>query len=75
MNQTLNTAEVEVGIVGLGLMGSSIVASMLASGHKVIALAPVENELKEGLCRIRNSYCIAKNSDSCPNRLKNTLRN
>ncbi len=53
MNQTLNTAEVEVGIVGLGLMGSSIVASMLASGHKVIALAPVENELKEGLYRIR----------------------
>lgn len=35
----------EVGIVGLGFMGSSIAASLLAVGHKVIAISPVSGEL------------------------------
>lgn len=33
-----------VGVVGLGLMGSSIVLSLLASGHRVVALAPISGE-------------------------------
>ncbi|HZH54312.1 MAG TPA: 3-hydroxyacyl-CoA dehydrogenase NAD-binding domain-containing protein, partial [Sphingobacteriaceae bacterium] len=33
-----------VGVVGLGLMGTSIAVSLLASGHKVIALAPIPGE-------------------------------
>jgi 3-hydroxybutyryl-CoA dehydrogenase len=35
----------EVGVIGLGLMGSSIVAAMLMYGYKVIALAPLESDL------------------------------
>ncbi|RQP14559.1 MAG: 3-hydroxyacyl-CoA dehydrogenase family protein [Parapedobacter sp.] len=35
---------IQVGVVGLGLMGSSIVVSLLASGYPVIALAPVPGE-------------------------------
>lgn len=35
---------IQVGVVGLGLMGSSIVVSLLASGCTVIALAPVPGE-------------------------------
>src|SRR5690606_8500977 len=34
----------KVGVVGLGLMGSSIVVSLLAAGHQVIALAPIAGE-------------------------------
>lgn len=33
-----------VGVVGLGLMGSSIVVSLLAAGHRVVALAPIAGE-------------------------------
>lgn len=33
-----------VGVVGLGLMGSSIVVSLLLAGHRVVALAPVAGE-------------------------------
>lgn len=36
-----NPAEIEVGVVGIGLMGSSIIVSLLASGHKVKAIAPI----------------------------------
>jgi len=41
----MNTQEITVGIVGLGLMGSSIVTCMLIAGHPVIALAPQSNDL------------------------------
>lgn len=37
---------VQVAVVGLGLMGSSIVVSLLASGHQVVALAPIPGEKK-----------------------------
>jgi len=33
-----------VGVVGLGLMGSSIVVALLAAGHRVVALAPIAGE-------------------------------
>lgn len=33
-----------VGVVGLGLMGSSIAVALLASGHRVVALAPIAGE-------------------------------
>lgn len=35
---------IQIGVVGLGLMGSSIVVSLLASGYPVTALAPVPGE-------------------------------
>ncbi len=34
----------QIGVVGLGLMGSSIVVSLLAAGHRVVALAPIPGE-------------------------------
>lgn len=33
-----------VGVVGLGLMGRSIVVALLAAGHRVIAVAPIAGE-------------------------------
>jgi 3-hydroxybutyryl-CoA dehydrogenase len=42
-----NTNIKEVGVIGLGLMGSSIVAAMLMSGYKVIALAPLPADMEK----------------------------
>ncbi len=41
-----------VAVVGLGLMGSSIVVSLLASGHRVVALAPIPGEKETALTHI-----------------------
>lgn len=42
----------EVGVIGLGLMGSSIVAAMLINGYKVIAFGPMEADIEQGPSRI-----------------------
>jgi len=41
----MNTQDIPVAVVGLGLMGSSIVTCLLIAGHPVIALAPLSNDL------------------------------
>lgn len=41
-----------VGVVGLGLMGSSIVAALLVAGHPVRAIAPIATEAPEAPERI-----------------------
>ena len=48
----INNEIKEVGVIGLGLMGSSIVAAMLMSGYKVIAVAPLESDREQGPSRI-----------------------
>lgn len=50
MEQKRNLSQ--VGVVGLGLMGSSVVAALLIVGEKVVALAPVSNDLDGVLRRI-----------------------
>lgn len=45
-------ADIEVGVVGIGLMGSSIIVSLLVSGHRVKAIAPVANDLENAEERI-----------------------
>src|SRR5690606_13432069 len=41
----INTnSHMQIAVVGLGLMGSRIVVSLLASGHQVVALAPLPGE-------------------------------
>src|SRR5512136_2949151 len=37
-SEWLNPAEVPVGVIGLGLMGTSIIACLLAAGHPVVAV-------------------------------------
>jgi 3-hydroxybutyryl-CoA dehydrogenase len=44
MIEEINVECATIGVVGLGLMGSSIVVSLLASGHHVVALAPIRGE-------------------------------
>jgi 3-hydroxybutyryl-CoA dehydrogenase len=51
----MNTESNEVGIVGLGLMGCSIAASLLMQGYKVIAVAPLESDLERAPERIHHA--------------------
>ncbi len=43
--ENLIPADIEVGVVGLGLMGNSIVVALLLAGHPVRAIAPLKGEL------------------------------
>lgn len=45
--------EIGIGVVGIGLMGSSICACYLLSGHPVVAIAPIPQDLEQALPRIR----------------------
>jgi 3-hydroxybutyryl-CoA dehydrogenase len=53
----------EIGVVGLGLMGSSIITALLISGHKVVAVAPLPADLKDAPKRILHYLEIAYQQD------------
>jgi 3-hydroxybutyryl-CoA dehydrogenase len=45
MEKEFDTGHLQVGVVGLGLMGCSIAACLLMAGHPVVAVAPVPQDL------------------------------
>jgi 3-hydroxybutyryl-CoA dehydrogenase len=49
----LEPKDIQVGVVGLGLMGSSIVVSLLVAGHPVKAIAPLAEDMELGPARIK----------------------
>lgn len=53
MKENINTAQITIGVVGLGLMGSSIVVSLLLAGHPVVAIAPIEGEERRASLHIK----------------------
>ena len=60
-HEHLNTpTHVEIGVVGLGLMGCSITACLLMAGHPVKAIAPVESDLLHAPGRIREHLTKSK---------------
>ena len=63
MVKNIKVQHTTIGIVGLGLMGSSIVASLLAVGHKVKAVAPIHGEKEIGYKRIQEQLLLCKNFD------------
>lgn len=42
----MEAEKITIGVVGLGLMGSSITTCLLIAGHPVIGVAPLEDDLK-----------------------------
>lgn len=60
MTEELDIQSIKVGVVGLGLMGSSIVISLLLSGHPVIAIAPIPGEEEKALLDIRSQLNICE---------------
>lgn len=68
-----------IGVVGLGLMGSSIVVSLLASGFPVVALAPIPGEKSLAIQRIvdllrhaNDCNLLSKGLEACVQTLKVT---
>jgi 3-hydroxybutyryl-CoA dehydrogenase len=51
---SINTTEISVGIVGLGLMGCSITTCLLIAGHPVVAIAPIPADMEHAATRIRH---------------------
>lgn len=49
----MDTKNITVGVVGLGLMGTSIVTCLLMAGHKVVAVAPIVSDLDHAEKRIK----------------------
>ncbi|GAB3016398.1 hypothetical protein GCM10027284_39300 [Cyclobacterium sediminis] len=54
MKENNDFSSLEIGVVGLGLMGTSILVSLLVSGHKVIGIAPVPADMDGALDRIES---------------------
>jgi 3-hydroxybutyryl-CoA dehydrogenase len=49
---SFQTSQIPVAVVGLGLMGCSITTCLLMAGHPVVAIAPIEDDLKHAESRI-----------------------
>ena len=60
MQENLVTAGIPVGVVGLGLMGTSIVVALLAAGHPVVAIAPLAGELPPVPGNIRKQLLLCE---------------
>jgi 3-hydroxybutyryl-CoA dehydrogenase len=58
MSVELKTKDITIGVIGLGLMGSSIVTSLLISGHRVKGIAPLQEDMEEGPSRICEQLAI-----------------
>jgi 3-hydroxybutyryl-CoA dehydrogenase len=52
--------DINIGVVGLGLMGSSIISCLLISGHWVKAIAPISQDKIGALSRIEDQLTICK---------------
>lgn len=71
MVEAIKTSEISIGVVGLGLMGSSIVAALLLAGHRVKAIAPLSEDMalapkriREQLLHCDHSGLLARSVDS-----------
>jgi len=62
MDNKAELKTIEVGVVGLGLMGSSIIVSLLLSGHPVKAIAPIPEDMKMASSRIREQLIHCRKS-------------
>lgn len=52
--EQITPADLPVAVVGLGLMGCSIITCLLMAGHPVVALAPIPADVPTALPRIRH---------------------
>jgi 3-hydroxybutyryl-CoA dehydrogenase len=57
---TIRTDDISVGVVGLGLMGSSFIASLLMAGNKVKAIAPQPEDMSLAPKRIHHHLSVCE---------------
>lgn len=60
MGAEIDVQDSTIGVVGIGLMGSSIIASLLVAGHPVTAIAPLPHEEESGYKRILEQLLLCK---------------
>ena len=63
MEHNVATNQISVGVVGLGLMGSSIVAALLRAGHRVNAIAPLPVDMDLAPQRIADQLNQCEKAD------------
>jgi len=63
MQNTDSAKDLVVGVVGLGLMGGSIVVAFLIAGHRVIAVAPLSSDMVEARSHIRKQLAHGEHSE------------
>lgn len=68
MSENINTHNIPIGVVGLGLMGTSIATTFLLAGHQVIAIAPISEDMHHASAHIREQllHCESSNLLSQP---------
>jgi 3-hydroxybutyryl-CoA dehydrogenase len=66
-NNKSRPCDITVGVVGLGLMGTSIVVSLLIAGHKVKAIAPIKEDMFLAPDRIKTHLGYCERSGLCIN--------
>lgn len=63
IEHALDTSQIRVGVVGTGLMGSSIVVALLLAGHPVVAITPLPTDVASAPARIRHQLAHCQQSD------------
>ena len=63
MPENINTSEISIGVVGLGLMGTSIITTFLLAGHPVKAIAPIREDMNRAPKHIRHQLLHCQTSD------------
>ncbi|CAF0889116.1 unnamed protein product [Adineta ricciae] len=58
-------SQIRIGVVGLGLMGSSITTCLLIAGHSVVAIAPLHVDLETAETRIRDHLTHSFEHEIC----------
>ncbi len=60
MTKTIKVTNINVSVVGLGLMGCSITTCLLMAGHTVVAVAPIESDLIHAKKRIFHHLSMSR---------------
>jgi len=71
----MNPKEIEVGVVGLGLMGTSICACLLMAGHRVKAVAPIPSDMETASDRISKHLERSHQEGICKEPAETYLKN
>jgi 3-hydroxybutyryl-CoA dehydrogenase len=62
MKNKFPVTPVEIGVVGVGLMGSSIIVALLLAGHRIKAIAPIPEDFKLAGSRIGDQLNLCRKS-------------
>ena len=65
MKKSIDTSKISIGVVGLGLMGNSVVTCLLIAGHPVVGVAPMPDDLEYRRKSYKSTSPEIKGGGSC----------